>query len=270
MNRKVIHLAWLVFAAALQGCNGVPIQVNLIESVEQEVGQSPALNLQLLFKVNGVGKCSRIEMDWGDGVKENIFPGLVGDWDCSTYTDASGQARFQCTVTHVFTGWGGGKTVTAIAKEGCEGRVHTRFKVAPLSYGLAMARPGPNVCGAIPNRPALADRTWVRITTVPTKTRCGGIFYRDVTPHCYDAEGGAVAQASPTTDPAPVFPFLGMRMYSLVLRVGTQLVQGGTNMSFITNKAAPLEICVNEPDARLGVGGYGIDITTDQLGPAPP
>jgi hypothetical protein len=60
-----------------------------------------------------------------------------------------------------------------------------------------------------------------------------------------------------------------MRINSLVLRVGTQVVQGGTNMSFTTDQAAPLELCLNEIDPMEGNGGYVVRIATDQLGPAP-
>jgi hypothetical protein len=263
MKKNVTGRVALLIVAALQGCNGV--QVNLLESVEPAVGQSPALDHQLMFHVNGSGTCGRIAIDWGDGATEETT-------NCRDNTDASGRKQFQCNVTHVFSGWGGGKTVTATAKAGCEGRVNTRFVINPSVNKFALNRPGPNVCDPVPNRPALAKRTLVKITTVPTHTRCGGIWYNNVNPHCYDAEGGAVATLPPPPagDPAPVFPFLGMRERSLVLRVGTQLVQGGTNMAFTTNQAGRLEACLNEPDPRAGVGGYEIHIRTDQLGPPAP
>jgi hypothetical protein len=269
MKKNRMSLPALLFTAALQGCNGV----NLIQSIEPALGQSPALDRQLTFHVKGSGTCGRIGIDWGDGAMEDVFPGQTTS--CQVQTDTAGRKRFQCDVAHIFSGWSGGKTVTATAIAGCEGRVSTRFTTPPAVLIIPFTRPGPNACDAVPGRPALANWTLVKITTVPTNTPCGGIFYNNVTPHCYDAEGGGVAMPPPTVPPGgappPVFPFVGMRMFSLVLRIGgTQLEQGGTNMSFTTKQAGRLELCVNEPDPQAGNGGYEIHIATDQLGPPPP
>jgi len=174
--------------------------------------------------------------------------------------------HFRCTLEHTYTGWQGGKTVTVTAKQGCEGRVNTRFVTTPAVFDLAFARPGPNACDTIPGKPPVQNRTNVTITTAPTAGRCGGIWYDDQNPHCYDAEGIAVLATSSGT----FFPFPGMRQFSLVLRVGTQVVQGGTNMSFTTTQTGPLEFCVNEPNPRKGVGGYEIHIRADEMGPPPP
>ena len=133
--------------------------------------------------------------------------------------------------------------MTVTAKEGCGGRVNTRFVTTPSAFVLVLTRPGPNVCDTISGKPALPNRTLVKITTVPNNSPCGGIYYSNMTPNCFDADGGpdvATATAGPTN-----FPFLGRRKFSLVLRVGTQVEQGGTNMSFTTTQTAPLELCVN-------------------------
>lgn len=262
-------LAALLFAAVLPACGSKP-QVNLIKSVELGLGQYPALGMALTFHVNGSGSCKGILIDWGDGATET-----TGSCADNSVASGSGEKLFQCDVTHLYSGWGGGKTVTAmVAKDTrgnqittCEGRASLRFTVSPSTTAIGFVRPGPNVCDPVPGKPPLANRTLVKIATTPISTRCGGIWYQNENPHCYDAEGGAVALATPATDPASPFPFLGMRKFSLVLRVGNQLVQGGTNMQFTTNESGPLELCVNEPNPRSGSGGYEIQISTDQLGP---
>ena len=66
------------------------------------------------------------------------------------------------------------------------------------------------------------------------------------------------------------FPFPGFKEYSLVLRLGTQVEQGGTDVRFTTTSSASLEICLNDDDiarTRRGGGGYEVHIQVDQLGP---
>lgn len=259
----------LLLALMLLSCGGQPAQVNLIKSVELSLNNpSPSLNNPFTVHVNGSGACSGILIDWGDGQTE--FTGTCAD---NSSASGTGEKLFQCTATHTYSGWGGGKTVTAMVgrntqgvRTTCEGRANLRFTTQPATIQIGFARPGPNVCDQVPNKPDLANRTLVKITTVANSGRCGGIFYQNENPHCYDAEGGVVADA--TSDPPPArFPFQGMRKFSLVLRVGTQLVQGGTNVQFTTNQSAGLELCVNEPNPKAGVGGYTVQISTDQLGP---
>jgi hypothetical protein len=84
----------------------------------------------------------------------------------------------------------------------------------------------------------------------------------------YDADGklGSVADST--------FPFPGKREYSLVLRVGpqvvgSQVVQGGSNVQFTTTTSGPLAFCLNDGDNDVtnNRGGYIIQISVDQLGP---
>jgi hypothetical protein len=265
MKTRTSLLAPLL-AAALAGCNSVPTQVNLLKSVELAPAQTPALDTRLAFLVKGSGACGKVTIDWGDDSSTTDVFGGAQSTDCVPDTDPAGVKGFKCNASHVYSGWGGGKTVTATAVSGCEGRVNLRFVIEPSIYHLPLSRPGPDRCHTISNRPSLAMRSLVKITTVPpARLRCPGIIEPDG--HCYDAEGGGVPQV---IDPAPVFPFPGMRAYSLVLRVGTQVVQGGTNMSFTTPQGGPLEVCVNEVDPQGGNGGYEVDIRVDQLGPPPP
>ena len=83
--------------------------------------------------------------------------------------------------------------------------------------------------------------------------------------------GGCIYDADGKNYPADArFPFPGFKEYSLVLRLGTQVEQGGTDVRFTTTSSASLEICLNDDDiarTRRGGGGYEIHIQVDQLGP---
>jgi hypothetical protein len=261
----------LLLLAALQGCNGTPVQVNLIKTVGIVPNQTQRLGVPLAFEVKGSGTCGRFDVDWGDGSTTNVVTAQnTQTTSCQVNPDpAQPSPHFRCFVEHTWTDWEGGKTVTVTATQGCEGRLNTRFVTNPAVFQLGFARPGPNACDAISGKAPVQNRTNVSITTVPIAGRCGGIWYDNRTPHCYDADGIpdlAVAGGSGPT----FFPFVQMRKFSLILRVGTQVVQGGANMSFTTNQTGPLEFCVNEPNPREGTGGYTINIRTDELGPPPP
>ena len=77
------------------------------------------------------------------------------------------------------------------------------------------------------------------------------------------------ADGSPGTAAASSFPFPGLREYSVVFRIGSQVVQGGTDTRFTTTASGPLEFCLNDGDNDLtnNVGGFDVTISVDQLGP---
>src|ERR1700704_3031356 len=113
MNKKTVRFRkslWtLLFAAVLPACGSGPVQVNLIKNVELGLGQYPALGTPLTFHVNGSGTCSGIVIDWGDGNTE-----VTGSCADNSNASGTGEKLFQCDVTHTYSGWGGGKTVTAM------------------------------------------------------------------------------------------------------------------------------------------------------------
>ena len=77
----------------------------------------------------------------------------------------------------------------------------------------------------------------------------------------YDADG------KPNSIAPQSFPFPGLRVGSLVLRVGGvngQVVQGGTNMSFRTDRASLLELCINDYKLDDNTGAWGIAIYVDE------
>src|SRR5687768_7696403 len=68
----------LVLAVAvLQACS--PQQVNVLQGVSLAPGQTLALDMPLNFILNGVGKCTSINIDWGDGdIDTAYYYGLGG------------------------------------------------------------------------------------------------------------------------------------------------------------------------------------------------
>jgi hypothetical protein len=76
----------------------------------------------------------------------------------------------------------------------------------------------------------------------------------------YNADGsiGSKARAS--------FPFPGYRDYSLILRAGGQVVQGGTNVSFVTTNQTPsdLEFCLNDDSLSDNHGQWFIKLVVDE------
>lgn len=266
--RFATGLAAALLTAALHGCTPGPPRINLIRSVEIVPQPQQALGLPLAFVIKGSGTCERFDIDWGDGSTSNS--GTAQPKDCLVNPDpAQPSPHFRCSIEHTYSGWAGGKTVTVTAKQGCEGKVNTRFVTDPSELGLGFGRPGVNFCDTFPGKPHVQARTVVNVRTEPINRRCPGIWYDNLNPHCYDAEGIPEVATSPTSADPLTFPFFGMRKYSLVLKVGTQVVQGGTYTSFVTNQSGALEFCVNEPHPRDGVGGYSIYIRTNELGPPP-
>jgi len=91
-----------------------------------------------------------------------------------------------------------------------------------------------------------------------------GINFGCIAAGCvYDADG------KPGTSAVAPFPFPGFREYSLVLSIGSQMVQGGTNVQFTTTSSGPLLFCLNDGDNNVtnNLGGFIIEISVDQLGP---
>jgi hypothetical protein len=240
-------MALLILAMLLIGCD---TQANLIQGVSV-IPPIPEINTPVAVTVNGIGRCTEMEIDWGDGSRTvgavNLSPGP--------------------TYTHTYKEIGGGKTVTVLGTIGCEGRVVTRFNMEPAVFALALSQvqsPTAQTCSVVPNFPSVRSHYLIHITTVPASGNNGINFGCSPLRSCtYDADGrpGSISDSR--------FPFPGLREYSLVVRVSSQVVQGGTNMSFTTTDAGSLEVCLNDDDITNNTGGYQINISVDQLGPTP-
>jgi hypothetical protein len=201
--------------------------------------------------VNGTGSCTALKIDWGDSLNQTFQQQI----------DLQSNPVF----THTFCCWGGGKTVT-VEGSGCTGKVTTRFVMEPSVFHLGfnvVPSPTAQICHQVPDFPGVLTHNLVKITTIPRSDFPAGVNFGCPLNSCfYDADGrpGSIADSS--------FPFPGLKEFSLVLRIGTQVWQGGTNTSFATNgNAGSLEVCLNDSTPNDNVGGYEIDIRVDQLGP---
>ena len=120
-------------------------------------------------------------------------------------------------------------------------------------------------CSPVPNMPALRKHTLVHASVVRGISPVSEIDFGCPFNGChYDLMG--------LNSPAPPdFAFPGLRMYSMVLKVGTQTEQGPTDpfreTRFTTNQAGPLEVCVNDNALSDNSGGWGVIISIDDLGP---
>lgn len=64
-----------------------------------------------------------------------------------------------------------------------------------------------------------------------------------------------------------VVSFPGFREYSLVIRVGTSVFQGGTDERFTITNGGVLELCQNDLDSSDNSGSWQVNIELDELGP---
>lgn len=218
------------------------------------------MGLPIEFKIWGVGNCTLGKLDFGDGQSTNFGPYDFGQ---------SGALR-PLSVTHTYQGWPGPKTVTAEGITNCVGKPTRSMRLfmgnpntsnanqQALTIGFAQRTGTPaTTCTPLPGVPPLRRNTVVGVTTNPdpaVRINFGCLFSGCV--HNADGEANSVAPAH--------FPFPGLRKFSLVLRVGTQIVQGGTSMSFTTNQTGPLEICVNDDVLHENNGAWGIEFLVDE------
>lgn len=204
---------------------------------------TPMLNDAIAFKVHGTGNC-RFRVNYGDNsfFETGSQPVNLSAWPEGFLVEE-----------HVYTSWPGTKTVIA---EGiadgpgdCSGTARVNVQITPP---LAIAFVAPNLtCQLVPNRPQLLPGWSVRITTNPSAK----INFGCALGGCeYDANG------EPNSSAPSNYPFPGLRKYSLVLKVGTQIVQGGSSVTFTTNQIGALELCVNDDNLSGNSGGWGIFI----------
>jgi hypothetical protein len=236
----------------IQGVNPVQPIPSVETTCRVENGKCVDAGPPLSVIVNGTGRCAELKIDWGDSLNQTY-----------QYIDLQSNPVF----THTFCCRGGGKTVTVEGTARCTGKVNTRFVMEPSVYQLGfnvVPSPTAQICHQMPgNFPAIGKHDLVKIKTSPASSFPAGVNFGCPLNSCiYDADGrpGSVADSS--------FPFPGLKEFSLVLRVGTQVWQGGTNTSFLSNgNAGSLEICLNDSTPNDNGGGYRVDITIDQLGP---
>jgi hypothetical protein len=210
------------------------------------------------LRVHGKGNCSVVMARCGNGLSANPF-GLGHDFGAAPNEVP---LAVSCKYDQSYPGF---KTVEVHSNgSDCIGQATLRLRVLKMATGsphsgfmLGFGQPGPTACGEVPHVLPLRSGTKVTIKTNPdpaVKINFGCIFGGCI----YDADG------EPNSSAPNGFPFPGLRKYSLVLRIGTQVVQGGTNVSFVTNTGGLLEVCVNDDQLADNTGAWGIGIDVDE------
>ena len=236
-KKLAAYFSIAVMATILQACQG-----GTIRGITGQIGNpgTPAH-----FQLAGDGVCGKVSIDFGDGTP----PAIVANYDFSNTPQ----------VDHLYTGWPGRKTVKAGSVENCVGSPQMIFTIGPPVLNVGYMQPRPSACDPITNKPPLRAGTIVHMKTNSNpnvKINFGCSFNGCI----YDADG-----RNPSSAIAP-FPFPGLREYSMVMRVGTQVVQGGTDVTFTTNQAGPLEVCVNDDSLSNNTGAWGLLIEVDESG----
>ncbi|HZQ08206.1 MAG TPA: hypothetical protein VFD70_16600 [Anaerolineae bacterium] len=238
---KVATLLFLAvfLAMGLLGCRP-HVYAGNVESITVS-NATPMLNDVIEFRVHGTGNC-QFRINFGD----NSFfdPGQF-------YSIGGYQNGFP--VAHMYTGWPGTRTVSvegiADGPGDCSGKAEVKVLITPP---LAIAFVAPNkTCQLVPNQQQLLPGWSVHITTNPSVKINFGCALGGCS---YDANG------EPNSTAPSNYPFPGLRKYSLVLKVGTQVVQGGSNVTFTANQVGALELCVNDDNLSGNSGAWGIFI----------
>jgi hypothetical protein len=252
MNMIGRYLLALGLTLLLGGCAS-----GVIQSVELGAGEQPAVNKRLNIIIGGTGTCGALNVNWGDA---------GNTWD--TFTNVDLEARD--VISHTYTGWRGGKTITVEPQARCSGTAQMRFTTTPstMSFGWARLPSGmnPTSCFMVPSSaspggimPPLTANTLVRVMGAPTPQVNFGCRNNGC---IYDPDG------RPGTSAAAPFSFPGFREYSLVMRLGgATLFQGGKSERFAAPTGGGLEFCQNTdtPTANI-TGGWQIDLKVDELG----
>ncbi len=221
-------------------------------------------NQPVWFNVRGKGMCNEVFLQCGNGLSGTPHGYSQDFGQPPTDTPLKIECRYD-------GGWPGPKTVRAYSNgSDCKGEETLRVNVLKTTGGRAHANfwlgltqpftqpPVTSACSTVPNvNTPLRSNTRVAIKTNPdpnVKINFGCWFSGCI----YDADGepNSIAPAS--------FSFPGFRKYSLVFRVGQQVVQGGTDMNFTTNQGGHLEVCVNDERLDDNTGAWGIEISVDE------
>jgi hypothetical protein len=239
MRIATLLLLMVVSALGLQSCTFGKVVTIVRDHYNSQRGQP------MEFTVTGTGKCTMLQLNWGDG--QPPFQANNVDFDANP---------LGMKFSHAYNGWGGKKTVTAQGVTNCVGTAQTEISVFP-PFALALYQPGPTACSVVPNGPPVVANSTVHITTNPDPAvRINfGCFLGGCV---YDANGepNSVAPAD--------YPFPGLHKYSLVIRIGTQVVQGGTDVFFTATQSGPLEVCVNDNVLSDNTGAWGIFIDVNK------
>jgi hypothetical protein len=259
MDHPAAFASVLLAASVAAGCGtiGSIKSVNLVLATEPcEAGFCGArIGIPLSYRVGGLESCSVARLHFGDG---NVAEGRNINFG------STGAAQWE--VGHTYTGWPGPKTVTAEGVTSCVGTVRQRVQVLlptgnparPLAGDVRIGyMPSTTACNVLANFPPLRAGTRVAVTGNPSPAVV--VDFGCPFAGCIYGIGG-----KPQSIAGSRFPFPGLREFSLVLRIGTQVEQGGFNVSFVANQTAPLELCMNDDLLTDNSGAWGVFLTVDE------
>jgi hypothetical protein len=195
------------------------------------------------FVVKGRGECGAIRVRFGDGESVEIRP-----VDFNT----------EVSVPHTYTGWSGPKKLTAESVENCIGQVSSTVNVETAPLRIAMFGRAASACTPVPSFPPVRAGSRVTVDAISNPEMMisfNGVIKRGI-------DGSPEVALGPPFN----FPFPGLKAHSLVLRIGTQVEQGGKGRSFVANQTGPLEFCINDDVLGDNNGGWGIALTVDETG----
>jgi len=212
--------------------------------------------------LNGKGAfCDQLTVDFGDGESfsaYNVFLGVIPNMPPPAY-EAS------LRVPHTYAHWPGKKRIHVTGSKSCIGDVETTvtvFSGAVEFFGVAFANQfgdGTPACSRVSNSP-LRKGSGVRIVTVPLVPE-QPLNYCDNGHGCPHDPAGELGSNAPSS-----FPIPGFRKYSLVYRVGSQLIQAESSKTlFIAAQTAPLEVCVNDDFRSDNSGGMVLQISVNEM-----
>lgn len=273
MNISIFKVGLIIFTSMLilAGCTGKIVRVELAPGTQvvcdttfnTPCGVTDTQPVKI--RIWGEGKCDSVGLKTGDG--DTLFGPYQFDF-------GKAGATVPIELTHTYAlAWPGIKTLHAYSASNCLGEAFETIRVMRKNgtaihadFTLAFAQPpvgvfgqpiGPGPCSFVPNVRPLRTNTKISVTTNPDPNikinfgcALGGCIYGA------DGEQGSMA---PST-----FPFKDFAKYSLILKVGSQIVQGGSRVAFTTNQAGPLEVCVNDDVLSDNTGAWGITFAVDE------
>lgn len=266
MRKYFLYIgAPLLVAGALGGC----ASTGAVSAIEGPIGGAkcdPAIAANALcvkqdadpyFIVGGKAVCNPVITDCGNGQ-----PGKPTNVSHDFGADGTKVINFSCD--YRFT-WPGPKRAQVHSNGStCVGSAEAKFhlltKGGARGFVLAFMQPGPApACSKVPTiSQTLRPGTLVTITRTAANT---DIDFGCVAGTCKWGPGGEPNSVAPAG-----YPFPGLRKYSLVLRVGSQQVQGGPVTSFTTTTSGELEFCVNDDHREDNTGGWGLIVEVDETG----
>jgi hypothetical protein len=214
-------------------------------------GPGCPMDQPLEVRLFGRGPCTLLEVEFGDGEKIEV----------RNFDFAKSEEDFQSplVLTHTYKGWPGPKRVKATGVTNCTGTATWDFDLLTANrlplFRLGFQQPVSSTCTPVPGTKPLRPGTRVRVETTDVATTNYGCPLGGCV---YGADGKPGSQA-----PAR-FPFPGLREFSQVWRVGTQIEQGGASASFTVRQGGPLEVCVNDDNLPDNRGAWRVDITVDE------